>query len=656
MCGIAAYYDLSSSPGRDPRPTLAVMRELQRHRGPDGEGLWARDSGDVGLAHVRLAVLDPEAGQQPMRDGGGACIVHNGEVYNYLELRETLGASTFRTRTDTEAILRAYRAYGESFVEKLRGMFAFAIWDEQEEKLVCVRDRFGIKPMYYTIANELLLLASEAKALLPFLPSVEVEGEALQEYLTFQFPLHGRTLFRGVHELPPGHMLVARNRSFQIRPYWEIRFETDFEHGEEWFHDQLKDLFAETMDLHLRSDVPIGAYISGGIDSGIVASTAARLPGGAVQGFAGRFDSGPSFDESDYAQQIADEAGIDLSVFTFGPDDIARALPLVTYHMDYPVAGPGALPQFLVSEQASRAVKVVLGGQGGDEIFGGYVRYLLAYFEQCIKAAIEGTMHNGNFIVTYESIIPNLGALREYTPMMREFWREGLFENLDRRYFRLVNRAPALTGAIDWDVFKGFSPFEAFRAIFRSDNVRAESYFDSMTHFDFRTLLPALLHVEDRVSMAHGLEARVPLLDDRLTQFAATMPSNVKFKDGRLKHVLKEALGGVLPRRVLERRDKMGFPVPLTQWAQGPLREFMCDILASSRARERSYLRRGFDPATLVESESPYGRSLWGILSLELWQREFIDRDHGENRWQKTARAAREAASQKPLDDQVEVV
>ena len=654
MCGIAAYYDLSSAPGRDPRPTLAVMQEILRHRGPDGDGLWARESGEVGFAHVRLAILDPQSGQQPMRDGGGACIVHNGEVYNYLELREELGAASFRTRTDTEAILRAYRRFGEGFVEKLRGMFAFAIWDEQEEKLVCVRDRFGIKPLYYAVSNETLLLASEAKALLPLLPSVEIDDEALQEYLTFQFPLHGRTLFRGVHELPPGHMLIAQDRGFQVRPYWEIRFETDFYHTEAWFQSQLRELFDESVDVHLRSDVPVGAYISGGIDSGIVAGAAARR--GPLQGFSGRFDVGPAFDESSYAKDIADRAGIDLSVVTMSPADIERALPLAMYHMDYPVAGPGSLPQFLVSEHAARSVKVVLGGQGGDEIFGGYVRYLLAYFEQCIKAAIEGTMHNGNFVVTYESIIPNLGALREYTPLMREFWREGLFEDLDRRYFRLINRAPALAGVIDWEMFAGYSPYEAFRSIFRSNNVGKESYFDSMTHFDFRTLLPALLHVEDRMSMAHGLEARVPLLDHHLAQFAATMPSNVKFKDGRLKHALKDALGALLPPKVLERRDKMGFPVPLTQWAQGPLREFMSDVLGSTRARMRPYLDRSFDPVSLVDSESAYGRSLWGILSLELWQREFIDRDAGENRWQRVARAVHESTANKPIDDRVEVV
>ena len=229
-------------------------------------------------------------------------------------------------------------------------------------------------------------------------------------------------------------------------------------------------------------------------------------------------------------------------------------------------------------------MKVVLGGQGGDEIFGGYARYLLAYFEQCIKAAIDGTMHDGNFVVTYESIIPQLGTLREYKPLMQEFWREGLFADLDARYFRLINRAPDLGGAIDWDVLGDYSPFETFETIFRADNVRKESYFDLMTHFDFKTLLPALLHVEDRVSMAHGLESRVPFLDTEVVEFAATMPADVKFKDGNLKHALKEAMRDVLPPAIVDRRDKMGFPVPLAEWINGELRDFVLDAF-SGRTR-----------------------------------------------------------------------
>jgi asparagine synthase (glutamine-hydrolysing) len=272
-------------------------------------------------------------------------------------------------------------------------------------------------------------------------------------------------------------------------------------------------------------------------------------------------------------------------------------------------------------------MKVVLGGQGGDEIFGGYTRYLVAYFEQCIKAAIDGTMHNGNFIVTYESILPNLVALRNYKPMLREFWRDGLFEGIDQRYFRLVNRAPALGDEINWHALgDDYSPYETFRTIFQADNVGKESYFDSMTHFDFKTLLPALLQVEDRMSMAHGLESRVPFVDHRVVEFAATMPSNVKFKNGEMKHILKQSLRDVLPPAVVTRQDKMGFPVPLQEWLRGPLRDFTRDVLSTPEARQRELT----DNRAVLESidrEPQFGRKVWGLLCLELWQQQFHDRE-----------------------------
>jgi asparagine synthase (glutamine-hydrolysing) len=268
----------------------------------------------------------------------------------------------------------------------------------------------------------------------------------------------------------------------------------------------------------------------------------------------------------------------------------------------------------------------VLGGQGGDEIFGGYVRYLIAYFEQCIKAAINGTANTGPFIVTYHSIIPNLTTLRSYVPLMQEFWREGLFEDIDRRYFRLINRAPTLGDEIRWDALGDYDIFETFRSIFRADNVGKESYFDSMTHFDFKTLLPALLQVEDRVSMAHGIESRVPFLDHPIVEFAATAPSNVKFKDGRMKHLLRNAMDFTLPPSILNRKDKMGFPVPLNEWMRDEVRDFVMDIMTTRAAYGRDYIDNRL-VASNLESEPQFGRKIWGLLSLEIWQQEFHDRE-----------------------------
>jgi asparagine synthase (glutamine-hydrolysing) len=567
-----------------------------------------------------------------MHDGAGNWITYNGEIYNYKELRRELGEENFRTASDTEVVLRAYRRWGPACVERLRGMFAFALWDEAAAHLFCARDRLGIKPFVYALEDGVFYGASEAKALLPFLAAIETDPDALKDYFTFQFPLAGKTLFKGVRELLPGHTLTIRNGALREERYWEVHYEPDFVHREGWLTDRLRQLVEESVEFHLRADVPVGAYLSGGLDSSITAALAADSVGAEFQAFTGRFALGKRYDETHYAKLVADDRGFRLHEETIGARDFVDNIREVVYHLDYPVAGPGSFPQYMVSRLAAQHMKVVLGGQGGDEVFGGYVRYLLAYFEQCIKAAIDGTMHNGNFVVTYESIIPQLGTLREYKPLMRQFWREGLFDELDARYFRLIDRARDIEAAIDLRVLGDYSPFETFRSIFRADNVRAESYFDSMTHFDCKTLLPALLHVEDRVSMAHGLESRVPFLDTEVVEFAATLPPDVKFKHGRLKHSLKEAFQSRLPTEIVNRRDKMGFPVPLSEWFQGELRDFVHDCFASTNAHTRPYLARDFDVHELIEREGAFSRNLWGLFSLELWQQAYHDKS-ADWRW-----------------------
>jgi asparagine synthase (glutamine-hydrolysing) len=306
--------------------------------------------------------------------------------------------------------------------------------------------------------------------------------------------------------------------------------------------------------------------------------------------------------------------------------NFSRHLSDVIYHLDHPVAGPGSFPQYMVSRLASEHLKVVLGGQGGDEIFGGYARYVVAYLEQCLKAAIDGTYKNGNYVVTIESIIPNLGLLREYEPMMKEFWREGLFDPLDERYFRLVDRSSDMQGEIEWEALDKRRVFEDYCAIFNNAaNVRKEAYFDRMTHFDFKCLLPALLQVEDRMSMAHGLESRVPLLDHRIVEFAATVPADVKFKDGSMKHLIKTVFANDLPPEILGRRDKMGFPVPLKEWFGGPLQGFVTGIFDQMASNPRPYINARAAKANFG-SEAKFSRKTWGLLSLEVWHQRFHDR------------------------------
>jgi asparagine synthase (glutamine-hydrolysing) len=503
-------------------------------------------------------------------------------------------------------------------------MFSFALWDEERQQLFCARDRFGIKPFYYVVVKNKFYFASEIKTLLPFVDTIETDIDGFKDYLTFQFCLNGKTLFKGICELPPAHRLIVSGGQLDVKRYWEVYFVRDFERTNYYFEEKIRELLVDSIGVHLRSDVPVGAYLSGGIDSSAVASLAGKKYPDTLLGFTGKFGEGPSYDESAYARELAKAHGFELHEIEITVNDFVENIRKVIYHLDYPVAGPGSFPQYMVSQLASRFLKVVLGGQGGDEIFGGYARYLVAYFEQCIKGAIDGTLTTGKFIVTYESIIPNLTALQNYKPMLQEFWQEGLFDSMDKRYFRLINRAPHLNDTIRWEELGDYSPFETFLGIFHGGNVEHGSYFDRMTHFDFKTLLPALLQVEDRVSMAHGLESRVPLLDHPLVELAATIPSDIKFKDGTMKRIFKESIAPYVPEAILNRKDKMGFPVPLTEWTNGPAREFVRDIFSSSAAQSRALVdnRRVLD---MLSRESKYGRTIWGLLCLEIWQQEFHD-------------------------------
>lgn len=626
MCGIAGIVHLAGEAIPDIDRRLGVMARLIAHRGPDDSGVWVSPTGDAGFAHRRLSIFDlSSAGHQPMVGEDGAVLVHNGEIYNFSELRAELADRwKFRTRTDTEVNLAAHAAWGAEAVVRFRGMFAFARWDPKSRSLLAARDRMGVKPFYYTVQGRTLYFASEMKALLPFLPSIETDPGAFAEYLTFQYTIGAQTMFKHVRTLLPGYRLSVKKGQLREERYWDVHYQVDTSTSEADFKNQLARLVKEAVSQHVRSDVPIGAYLSGGLDSSLIARLAANERNETGPLFHGKFSGNPGYDESNYARIAARATGGTMHEIDITPRMFSDHIGEIIYHLDTPVAGPGAFPQFMVSKLASQHVKVCLGGQGGDEIFGGYARYLVAYLEQCLSAAIDGTYKNGNFVVTLESIIPRLGMLREYKPMLQMLWREGLFGPLDERYFRLINRAEDMRGEIRFPEMDIASVFEKFREEFNSQNVGAEAYFDKMTHFDLKFLLPALLQVEDRMSMAHGLESRVPLVDHPIVEYTATIPANIKYKAGESKHILKEAFHDVLPAELTNRRDKMGFPVPLKEWFGGELREFAADILGSSSSMERSYLNRGrLD--NLSNGEAPFSRKTWGLLSLELWHQQFHD-------------------------------
>lgn len=629
MCGIGGFFSLIDREVEKSDRYLSVLGDLISHRGPDGYGTWVNERNTAGLVHRRLAIIDlSDHASQPMHGHGGLTISFNGEIYNYKELRKESEAEgiRFSSQSDTETILAAYSRFGVDAAKHLRGMFAYAIWDEKKNRLVISRDRFGIKPLYYTVVDNLFVFASEAKALLPFLPTISTNSDALAEYLTFQYSISNKTLFEGIDQVMPGQNIVIENGVISIEKYWDIQYEVNHGWTAQSAEEELRNLLSDSIDVHLRSDVEVGSYLSGGTDSSLIANLAAGQAGFGGKGFHGRFTDYPGYDESSFAKTASDSFQGDLFVTDISSTDFREHIRKVIYHLDFPAAGPGSFPQYMVSQLASEYVKVVLGGQGGDEIFGGYARYLVAYFEQCIKAAIDGTYKNGNFVVTIESIVPNLGILREYTPLIKEFWKDGLFGPLDKRFLRLIDRSIDMKEEISWQDLDIEGVYQRFYDIFNNrSNVAKEAYFDSMTHFEFKTLLPALLQVEDRMSMAHGIESRVPFLDHPLIEFAATVPADIKFEGGQLKHLLKKAFARELPPEILARRDKMGFPVPLKEWFASELNDFVLEIVADMKAKNREFVNTDAVLTNFGES-GRFSRKTWALLSLELWQQEFHDK------------------------------
>ncbi len=626
MCGLVGIWQ---SGGDVAAERLARMALALEHRGPDDSGAYFDDDGALALGHRRLSIIDPERGKQPMSTEDGALtVVFNGAVYNYLELRRELIAKghPIRSYSDTEVLLYAYREWGDACVEHFLGMFAFAIWDKQKRSLFCARDRIGIKPFYYFFDGERLLFASEIKAIMAE-GSVVAEPlqEGLQDYITFQFCLGEKTMFKHIKKLEPGFCMHVRHDGRQLemktRQYWDVDYTIDEEHDESWFVDNLAALIEDATVMHLRSDVPLGAHLSGGLDSSTVVCLAARH-GEKLRTFTGAFKEGPQYDETSYAKQVAAYVGAEYHEIFIPGDDLHETLPKLMYYMDEPLAGPGVIPQYYVSKLAAKHVKVALGGQGGDELFIGYARYLVAYLEQCIAGAIYENAHS-KYAVTLDAIVPNLPLLATYKPMMQTLWKQGLFESADSRYFRLVDRSEGMAHLFDDSVTRSsYSPYASFQKIFNREGLH--SLVNQMTYFDLKGSLPALLHVEDRTSMAASIESRVPLLDHRIVEFMARIPPNIKFAGGRMKHIFKESVRNTVPKPIFDRKDKMGFPTPMTQWTKGCAKDFVHDTLLSQKARNRGIYNVA-NIEQIIGNESEFGRVVWGLLCMELWHREFID-------------------------------
>ncbi len=626
MCG---FVGILNKNGKNIDPNiLRNMAFTINHRGPNEEGIFIDKN--CGFFHKRLSIIDLATGQQPMTFENYT-IVFNGEIYNYIELRKELilKGHQFKTTSDTEVILHLYQEYGDEFVNQLNGMFAFIIYDKAKHKIFIAKDHFGIKPLYWYQDKNLILFGSEIKAILAH-PEVRAIPaiDNLYEYLTFQFIMGEGTMFQNIFKILPGHYVTLNLDSWDLKTtnYWKPDFSTDLFHTEEYFVSELQKILDDTMMQQMRSDVPVGTYLSGGMDSSLVTIMASQLVSHRLKSFSGAFNEGPEFSELEYARIAANKANSELFEIFPTEQEFIDLLPKLIYHLDEPVAGPGLFPQYIVSKFASNHVKVILGGQGGDEIFGGYARYLVAYLEQAIKGSIFESNEEAEHIVSLRSILPNLPSLKQYLPMIKSFWKDDSFEPMDRRYYNLLNRMGSTVEFLQPEFINNGNEKELFNKFSRQFNhPDTKSYYNKMTQFDLTGSLPALLQVEDRVSMAVSIESRVPLLDRRIIDLISKMPAGMKFKGGELKYLLKKTVKTTIPAEILNRKDKMGFPVPLHIWSKNKARDFIMDTMLSKNAKERNIMNTNHIEK-LIQSEQPFSRGLWGLLSLELWYNQFIDK------------------------------
>lgn len=616
MCGIFGQLHLKYK--KIPRLSSSLSGSIKalKHRGPDDHNIWCNKNNSIGVSHVRLSIIDINGGSQPLTIDDNFTIVYNGEIYNFKELARNHLNGKILSNCDTEVLLRMYMTHNEKSINYIDGMFSFAIWNQSDNTLYCARDRLGIKPFYYTIVNDQFIFSSEIKAILPHLKNIEIDYDTLQEYLTFQYTIGENTIYKGIKQLLPGHSLLVKNGNISIKKYWNLDCNPDLSHTEKYFTEELSKLIEESCRSHLVSDVPVGAYVSGGIDSGIVSSICSTNQ--PITGYIGRFNGFNKYDESHHAKAICDKCGFKNIIVDISSKDFIENIEDVIHHLNYPVAGPGSFSQYMVAKAASENHKVMLSGHGGDELFGGYAKYLIAYFEQCIKYSIMSNNSNthGEFVVQYNTIFDNLSSLKNYVPMLKQQWSSGLFDDMASRYFNLLNKSKHIEPYIVSGILDINSVFEKYESIF---SVPYESYLDSMMMFDIKTLLPALLHVEDKISMAHGVETRVPLLSSKIVEFAMSIPANIKFKNGELKYLLKNVAKNILPSSVVNRTDKMGFPTPFNEWCRGDIKDFIFDLLSSSESLNRGILDNKKIISNLDNDTEKYDRGLWAAVSLELW-------------------------------------
>jgi asparagine synthase (glutamine-hydrolysing) len=615
------------------------MTDVLAHRGRDDRGFHRQDvsaqvvqtqRAGVALGHRRLSIIDRAGGAQPMaNEDGSIWIVYNGEIYNYRALRHRLEGSghTFATHSDTETILHLYEDLGPGCLEHLDGMFAFAIWDSRRATLFLARDRLGEKPLYYAAGHDRLLFGSALKSLLAVDDvSREVDPRAIDEFLTYQYVPHPRTIIRGISKLPPAHYATWRDGRLDVRRYWEPPREqiTGGSYREQSAH--LRSLLSEAVRTRLESEVPLGAFLSGGVDSSIVVGLMSEVIDEPIRSFSIGFPV-KQFDETDYAWTMARRLGTDHRQFRVDPDAV-DVLPKLIWHYDEPFADSSAIPTYYVSQFAREHVTVALTGDGGDELFAGYPRY---------RAVRLGAMFDrlpGPLKVVAGDFWRHLPASARQKSWRRRFKKLvlALRQHPGRRYLNwLAIFDEQRRGALYTDEFLATlpdsDPFSFLAASLAEMSARDPVTAASMA--DLETYLPCdLMTKVDVASMAHGLECRQPFLDHRVVEFAAGLPIRSKMPLLTGKRVLRHAFRDMLPRSI-RRRAKMGFGVPLDHWFRDELRELVNDTLLDSRAKDRGYFQGDQVERLIREHQTgqfDHAYRLWALLVLELWHREWVDR------------------------------
>jgi asparagine synthase (glutamine-hydrolysing) len=616
MCGIAGLIDLERS-RENAEQLIDSMCKVIRHRGPDDQGVWVGDG--VALGMRRLAIIDLAGGHQPIfNEDKSVLVVFNGEIYNYRELQKELQerGHHFETNCDTEAIVHAYEEYGEDCVNHLRGMFTFALWDRKRQRLLAARDRFGKKPLNYYWDGQRLIFGSEIKSILEAGIPREINPTALDEYLVYCYVPTPKTLFKGVFKLPAAHILIYEDGQISTKRYWELPFTPTCQDDEETAIKRTMALLKDAVQVRLMSEVPLGAFLSGGLDSSIVVGLMSSMMSQPVKTFSIGFEE-DDYSELPYARQVAKHFGTDHQEFFVRPD-LVSVLPELVWAYDEPFGDASMLPTYYVSKLAREHVTVVLTGDGGDEIFGGYthykreyqiqriptpLRYVLGYGSMFMPNGMRGKKRLRNML--YDHATRSVHSVKLFPDGAREMM-------YSPEYFALV---------CDHDPYARQT--NEYRAVPHLDVTAAMQYVDS------RVYLPDDILVKvDKASMLNSLETRAPLLDQHLVEYVSSLSSKVRTHNGTLKYLLKKVAADMLPAEILTRR-KQGFAAPIKHWFRGDLTSYASDLLDSSRARQRGI----FDPqfirdllkAHATTSWVNYSEAIWALICLELWFQVYID-------------------------------